>query len=95
MVINWDNDKNRQLKKERSITFEQILVAIESGGMVDVLEHPNKEKYPDQVVILVRINDYVYAVPTVIKKGEFFLKTIYPSRKYTELYPAGKRRNKV
>lgn len=94
MVVNWDNDKNRQLKKERGITFEQVLIAMETGGMLDILDHPNKERYPDQVVFLVRINDYVYAVPTVIKKEEFFLKTIYPSRKYTDLYLSGSRRKK-
>ncbi|TAN38778.1 MAG: toxin [Nitrospirae bacterium] len=94
MVVNWDNDKNLQLKKERDITFEQVLIAIETGGLLDILDHPSKEGYPDQVVFLVRVNDYVYAVPTVIKKEEFFLKTIYPSRKYTDLYLPGNRRKK-
>jgi len=79
VVFNWDNDKNRQLKKERDVTFEQVLIAIETGGMVDILDHPNKKRYPDQVVLLVNINDYVYGVPTVVKKEEFFLKTIYLS----------------
>ena len=92
MVFNWDNDKNRELKKDRNICFEEILVAVEAGDIVDIIDHPNKTKYPNQIVMLVCIGDYIYAVPTVIKKGEFFLKTIYPSRKYTAQYLPGKGR---
>ncbi len=92
MVFNWDNDKNRELKKNRNICFEEILVAVESGDIVDIIDHPNKTKYPNQIVMLVRIGDYIYAVPTVIKREEFFLKTIYPSRKYTAKHLPGKGR---
>ncbi len=92
MIFNWDNKKNEELKKNRNISFEQVLVAIDSDNLVDILDHPNKERYPNQVLILVSINEYVYAVPTVIKEDEFFLKTIYPSRKYTERYLGDKRR---
>ena len=60
--------------------------------MVDVLDHPDKKKHPYQVLILVSTNDYVYAVPTVIGEDEFFLKTMYPSRKYTERYLKDRRK---
>lgn len=94
MVFNWDNEKNQWLKKERNISFEQVLIAIESGDIVDILEHPNKKRFTNQILILVAINDYVYAVPAVKNDNdeEYFLKTIYPSRKYTERYLQGKRR---
>jgi uncharacterized DUF497 family protein len=92
MLFRWDDEKNAQLKKERNVSFEQVLVAIESDNLVDILEHPDKEKHPNQVLLLVSINDYVYAVPTVIGEGDFFLKTIYPSRKYTDRYLKDKRR---
>lgn len=94
MVFNWDNEKNQWLKKERNISFEQVLIAIESGDIVDILEHPNKKRFTNQILILVAINDYVYAVPAVENDNdeEYFLKTIYPSRKYTERYLQGKRR---
>jgi uncharacterized DUF497 family protein len=91
MVFNWDNEKNERLKKARGVSFEQIVVAIEADDMIDVLEHPNPDGYPDQIVVLVRLNDYIYAVPAIVKKDEFFLETIYPSRKYTDLYLRGKR----
>lgn len=94
MVFNWDNEKNQWLKKDRNISFEQVLIAIESGDIVDILEHPNKKRFTNQILILVAINDYVYAVPAVENDNdeEYFLKTIYPSRKYTERYLQGKRR---
>jgi uncharacterized DUF497 family protein len=90
MVFNWDNAKNERLKKARGVSFEQIVVAIEEDDMIDILEHRNSDRYPDQIVILVRLNDYIYAVPAVVKKDEFFLKTIYPSRKYTAVYLSAK-----
>ena len=77
-----------ELKKQRDISFEQILLAIENKQIVDVIEHPNKEKYEGQVYILVRHDDYIYVVPAVISNlgEECHLKTIYPSRKYTKKY---------
>ncbi len=89
-VFNWDNKKNQWLKKQRNISYEQIIVAIESNAIVDILEHP-KERYPNQILILVNINGYIYAVPTNIEKNEYFFKTIFPSRKYTEIYLDSKR----
>jgi uncharacterized DUF497 family protein len=91
LYFNWDNEKNEELKKERNISFEQIIIAIEEDKIVDVLEHTNKDKYPNQILLLLNLNDYIYVVPTVVdeKKGEYFLKTIYPSRKYTNQYLVG------
>jgi len=31
MTFNWDNAKNHVLKKERGISFEEIVIAIEAG----------------------------------------------------------------
>ena len=86
MFFTWDQEKNKKLKKERGIGFENVVIAIEEGLLVDILEHPNKKKYPNQIVLLVNIEQYVYAVPAVIENGNYFLKTLYPSRKYTRLY---------
>lgn len=86
MIFHWDEEKNRRLKRERHISFEQILAAIESGDIIDIMEHPDKARYPGQIVILVDINDYIYAVPTAVQAGEYSMKTAYPSRKYTAKY---------
>ena len=54
--------------------------------MFDILEHPNKEKYPNQLLLLIEIDRYVYVVPCVLENDVCFLKTIFPSRKYTSKY---------
>lgn len=92
MAFYWNEDKNTVLKQSRGISFERILVAIEEGHLLDVLEHPNKEKYPHQRILVIEIEEYVFCVPYVHEKdGDYFLKTIFPSRKYTKLYKGGGR----
>ncbi len=86
MEITWNSDKNEYLVRTRGVSFEQVVVAIETDDIISLLQHPNIKKYPNQVILLVNINDYIYAVPAIIKKDSIFLKTIYPSRKYTKLY---------
>jgi hypothetical protein len=86
MVLDWDNEKSNKLKAERNICFEDIVIAIEDGGLVDLINHPNPDKYPDQKVMLVRWADYIYMIPCVKTKNGFFLKTIFPSRKATKDY---------
>jgi uncharacterized DUF497 family protein len=87
----WNEDKNNVLRQHRNISFEQILTAIEDKKIVDVIEHPNKVKYKGQIYIMVNYDEYIYVVPAVISESEeeCFLKTIYPSRKYTQKYLRG------
>ena len=79
------------LKKRRGISFEEIVFHIEIGDLLDILEHPNQEKYRGQRIFIVNVNDYVYLVPFVESKDEVFLKTIIPSRKMTRMYLKGSR----
>jgi len=61
--------------------------AISKGDVIDVFDHPNPEKYPNQAVYAVNISDYIYLVPFVREEnGVHFLKTIIPSRKATKQY---------
>ena len=92
MVFDWNEEKNDQLKKERKIGFERVVIAIEAGNILDIFDHPNKERYGKQILIIVNIDDYAYVVPTICNKEEYFLKTIFPSRKYTDIYLPEKRR---
>ncbi len=94
MVFDWNNDKNATLKKERNISFERIVVAIEEDHLLDILEHPNKERYPNQLLLIVEVEDYVYVVPCVIEKDVYYMKTLFPSRKYTDKYLSKRRRTK-
>lgn len=86
MVFDWNIEKNNVLKAERRISFERIVVAIEEDHLIDVLEHPNKEKYPNQVLLIIDIDNYIYVVPCLINNNVYFLKTIFPSRKFTREY---------
>lgn len=85
-AINWNSDKNMQLKAERGISFEEVLVAVSQGAVLDVVEHPNKDKYPNQRMLIVRIRGYAFLVPFVETDEELFLKTIIPSRSATRRY---------
>ena len=62
------------------------MLAIESGGLLDELKHPNKEKYPNQLVFVVGLDGYAYLVPYVEETEYYFLKTVIPSRKATRDY---------
>ena len=80
-VFRWDNDKNELLKNSRGICFEQVVILMERGEILEIVEHPNQSKYPGQKVAAVWIDYYAYLVPYVQESDEIFLKTIIPSRK--------------
>lgn len=80
----WNHEKNEKLKLERSVSFEEIVLAIDADGLIDILlQHPNAERYPNQSVLVVTFDAYVYLVPYIEEYDYFFLKTIIPSRKAT------------
>ena len=82
----WSLEKNEILKAGRGVSFESVVVSIEAGGLLDILEHPNSTKYPGQRVLVVAYDDYAYLVPFVEEESYFFLKTVIPSRKATRDY---------
>jgi len=84
--INWNSEKNIRLKSERGVSFEEVLAAISHGAILDVVEHPNKDQYPNQRMFIVRIRGYAYLVPFVETDEEVYLKTIIPSRSATRRY---------
>ena len=82
----WDEDKNRWLKEERGVSFEQIVFSIANGNLLDVIRHPNQAKYRGQRLYVVEVENYAYLVPYVEEKEFIFLITLFPSRKYTKRY---------
>jgi uncharacterized DUF497 family protein len=82
----WSPEKNEALKADRGVSFESVVVAIEAGGLLDILAHPNPAKYPRQRILVVAADNYAYLVPFVEDEDYFFLKTIIPSRKATRDY---------
>ena len=86
-LFDWSTAKNRELLDQRGISFERVVSAVEQGGLLDVLQHPNQDRYPGQSIYVVDIEEYIYLVPFVKEKdGTRFLKTIIPSRKATRDY---------
>jgi len=87
----WNDEKNELLKRLRGVSFEQVVLAIASGDLIDRLRHPNPERYPNQMLFVVKIEDYIYSVPFIEDDEKIFLKTIIPSRKETKKHLGGKR----
>ncbi|MBI2442760.1 MAG: BrnT family toxin [Candidatus Levybacteria bacterium] len=87
--VDWDKEKNEWLKRERGISFEDILIAYKNKQVIAIIDHPNSKKYPNQKIYVVNIHEYAYLVPFVEDEEKVFLKTIFPSRKATKKYITG------
>ncbi len=84
--VAWDVEKNERIKQVRGISFEEAVMAIFSGDVLGKILHPNQKRYPGQYIYILSIRDYAYVVPFVEDKEKIFLKTVFPSRKYTRDY---------
>jgi uncharacterized DUF497 family protein len=89
----WDNEKNEKLIEERGISFEEIVFHIERGDILDILEHPNPEKYAGQRIFVINVEGYVYIVPFLETEEEVVMKTIIPGRKATKRYLRGEEKD--
>jgi uncharacterized DUF497 family protein len=89
----WDAAKNVKLKKERGISFEEIVFHIERGDILDILEHPNQDRYLGQKIFVIDVEGYAYLVPFLETEDEVVLKTIIPSRKATKRYLGGENKD--
>ena len=81
--IRWDLLKSERLKKTRGASFEDILKA----RLIAVRRHPTRVH---QDILLFDYKGYLWVVPYVESGDHLFLKTLFPSRKYTKLYRRGK-----
>lgn len=84
--IRFNEDKNKWLKKERGISFDEIESFITNGEIVDVIRHHNRIKHPGQQLYLINVNNYILVIPFVEEESYIFLKTAYFSRFYTKKY---------
>ncbi|PIS21802.1 toxin [candidate division WWE3 bacterium CG08_land_8_20_14_0_20_41_15] len=92
--IDWNEEKNKLLRSQRDVSFEDIVVSISEGGLLDILENKNSERYPNQKIFVVNIRNYGYLVPFTEDEEKIFLKTIIPSRKATKEYLVKKKGGK-
>jgi len=89
MRYEWNPEKNKILKKERGISFEQIVFHLSQGDIWKIADHPDRKKYPGQRIYFVIVENYIFMVPFVVESEYVFLKTIIPSRKATKDYIKG------
>ncbi len=75
--IHWSEVKNQRLKKTRGVSFQNIL----EGRVIEIVVHPSREK---QRIALIAYKQYIWVVPFIEQGRKVFLKTLYPSRKYTK-----------
>jgi hypothetical protein len=78
----WSEEKNKELKIARGVSFEQLL----DSKFIGIVEHPAREH---QQLMLIEYKGYVWVVPFISGKRYYFLKTAFPSRKYTQKYFGG------
>ncbi len=78
-VFRWNALKNIELKIKHGVSFDEIV----GCRIIDICRHP---KRGNQELILFDYRGYVWAVPFVVGKGYWFLKTLYPSRKFNKIY---------
>jgi hypothetical protein len=87
--IEWNAEKNAELKSRYGLGFERIMVALAADSLLDERAHPNVEKYGHQRQLVVEIEGYAWIVPFVPDGNRIFLKTMFPSRKATKEYLGG------
>lgn len=51
----WNHEKNLKLKEERGISFDQAVMHIERGDLLDVIGYPKVATYPHQEVLVVKM----------------------------------------
>lgn len=78
-AFRWDSSKNELLKRTRGLSFEEII----QSKYLGIEQHLSRK---NQAVMLFEHERYLWVVPCVIEKEYIFLKTAFPSRKYTKRY---------
>jgi hypothetical protein len=74
--LRWNEDKNKLLKEARGVSFEEIL----DSKFIGADKHPTRK---NQMVLKFEYKEYIWIIPCVIEANYIFLKTMFPSRKYT------------
>jgi hypothetical protein len=75
----WNEEKNKLLKEERGVSFAEILDSTFLGAE----KHCSRK---NQMVLLYEYKKYVWVVPCIVEDKYIFLKTMFPSRKYTKMF---------
>ena len=87
----WDPVKDEWLRRNRGMSFDDVVYHLEHGGFLADIPHPNQERHPGQRLYIVHIGDYAYVVPFYRDGHVESLRALYPSRKYTSAYLRNRR----
>lgn len=86
----FDDQKSKEIKKERGLGFEEIVTVIENGNIIDSYDHPDQRKYPGQKIYEIDVYGYVWRVPYIKTGTSIRLITGYPCRKATKKHDINK-----
>jgi len=88
-LFTWNAEKNAKLQRERGVSFEELVAALDAGDLLANLPHPNQQRYPHQRILVVNLDGYAYEIPCIPTAEGFFLVTAFPSRRATQRYLKG------
>jgi len=77
--IRWNVLKNERLKKARGASFEDLI----NSKLIKIMKNP---KRVNQNIMLFEYKKYIWVVPVIEEENRYFLKTLFPSRKYTKMF---------
>ena len=89
----WDARKNAKLRRDRGVTFEDVVRAMSDGRVLRIMEHSYQRRYRGQRLMVIDLGGYAYLVPFSESDGDIILKTVIPSRKATREYLKGGRKH--
>ena len=76
-------DPDKQSLKDRGLTWEMVLEAIETGELLDII---TDSAHPGQIVLAIDIKGYVHAVPCEFRGTDLRMITAFPSRKLQKIH---------
>ena len=85
MEFIYDEKKNQILFDQRGLSFELAIEIIAEEGVLLDFQHPNVEKYPNQRIMVISIDNYPHCIPYVMDGEKFVLKTIFKDRRFKYL----------
>ncbi|MEK7544246.1 MAG: hypothetical protein AAB557_05220 [Patescibacteria group bacterium] len=56
----FSSEKNALVKKQHGISFEEVIDALESKKILAAFPHPNHNKYPNQMMMVIEVKGYAY-----------------------------------
>ena len=82
----WNPDKDELLRRNRGLSFHDVVYHLQHGGLLADIEHPNQQRYPHQRMYIVRIRGYVHVVPFYRRESDEFLITAFPHSRSNRRY---------